>query len=120
MGDHRGPDGGPLHLAEPEGEGVGDVLLFDRNLANEELPRLAVVVGEALRAQARLGAIGRLREAPRATGRTFPGAAFGAPGVGLIIRAALWVVERHVPVLLEVREGAARGVDRQVGEVRAT
>ena len=47
---------GPLDLAQLEHQRVADVLLLDRRLADEELPRLAVVVGKALRAQPQLRA----------------------------------------------------------------
>ena len=44
----RATDVGRLDLAELEDERVGDVALLHRGLAHVELPRLAVVVGEAL------------------------------------------------------------------------
>ena len=61
LADHR-----RLHLAQFEGQRRGDVVLFAPRLADEELPRLAVVIGKALGAQPALGAlldIGERREA---------------------------------------------------------
>ncbi len=48
---------GALDLAQLEHKRVADVLLLDRRLADEELPRLAVVIGEALRTQPHLGPV---------------------------------------------------------------
>ena len=48
---------GGLHLAQFEGQRVRDVALLGRRLADVELPRLAVVVGEALGADALLRAL---------------------------------------------------------------
>ncbi len=59
VGDHASPDVGALDLAQLEHEGVDDVLLLDRLLAAEELAGLAVVIGEALRADPTL--VTRLR-----------------------------------------------------------
>ena len=56
MRDHPLADDRRLHLAQFEGQRGGDVVLLGRGLADEELPRLAVVVGKAFRAQANLGA----------------------------------------------------------------
>ena len=39
---------GVFDLAQLEGQRGGDMVLLRRGLADEELPRLAVVVGEAL------------------------------------------------------------------------
>ncbi len=41
-----------------------------------------------------------------------------APAVGLVVHTARRVAHGHVAVLLEVVHRAARGVDRDVGEVR--
>ena len=49
VGDHPGADAGLLALAQLEHEGVDDVGLLDRGLADVELAGLAVVVGEASR-----------------------------------------------------------------------
>ena len=50
VGDHPLADVDALALAQLEDEGVDDVVLLDRCLADEELAGLAVVVGERLRA----------------------------------------------------------------------
>lgn len=55
MRDHPLADHRRLHLAQFEGQGVGDVALLGRRLADEELPGLAVMVGKALGADAQLG-----------------------------------------------------------------
>ncbi len=47
VGDHPFTDILPLAFAELEHQGVADMLLLDIGLADEELPRLAVVVAEA-------------------------------------------------------------------------
>ena len=121
VGDEAGADVRPLHLAELEGEGVGDVLLFDRGLADEELSRLAVVIGEALGSEARLLGGDRLGEAPEASRRILARAAFRLrPAVRLVVRPPRRIAHRHVPVLLEVSHRALGRVDRNVGEVGRT
>ena len=47
--DHARADRRGLNLAQLEGQGVGDVVLFGLGLADVELPGLAVVIGERLR-----------------------------------------------------------------------
>src|SRR6202012_2969634 len=54
-GHHAGPDLLPLALAQLERERLRDMRALDVGLADVELARLAVVVGEALRAQPPLG-----------------------------------------------------------------
>ena len=112
LADHR-----RLHLAEFEGQRVGDVMLLAAGLADEELPRLAVVIGKAFGAQPALGAlldIGKRREAAlRGFARAF------AERVRLVIDAPDRIAHRHVAVLLEMGERAFRRIDRNMGEVRA-
>ena len=90
-------------------------------LAEEELPGLAVVVGEALRPQPPL----RRRPPPRRTtvkpsaGSSRGPRCVAGPRVRLVVHPPDRVDHRHVAVLLEVGERALRRVDRQVGEVRA-
>ena len=57
MRDHALPDHRCLNLAQLEREGGCDVRLLTRGLADEELARLAVMIGEALGAQTALGTL---------------------------------------------------------------
>ena len=94
--------------------------LLDLGLAEIELPRLAVVVGEGLRAHPSLLPLLLGGKRVEALLRRLARAAGGAaPGIRLVIDPALRIDERHVAVLLEVMERAFRRVDRQMGEVRA-
>ena len=68
-GNHPLADVNTSDLAQFEDEGVDDVLLFNTGLANEELTRLAVVIGEALRPQPGLLARFRRAMAGEAEGR---------------------------------------------------
>ena len=92
--------------------------LLGRGLADEELPRLAVVVGEALR---RAAAPWRPPSASAKRAEAALGNSRGpfAPGVRLVVHAADRIAHRHVAVLLEMVERAFRRVDRDVREVRA-
>ena len=120
VGNHAGADAGLFALAQLEHEGVDDVLLLDRCLADVELAGLAVVVGEAQGADPLLGAVDRLGVAAVAADRILPWAAgLPAPRVGFVVDPPDRVDEGHVAVLLEVGDGALGRVDRQVGEVRA-
>ena len=94
------------------------MLLFDLGLADVELPRLAVVVGERLRAHALLGAADLFGVAFEPNLGVFTRAAIVAPAVRLIVHTTLWVVHRHMAVLLKMVERAFRRVDRNMGEVR--
>ena len=115
--DHALADHRRLHLAELEGQRGDDVVLLGPGLADEELPRLAVMIGEGFAAHALLDAVHRLGErAVAALGRF---ARPLAPGVRLVVHAALRIAHRHVAVLLEMRERALGRVDRQVREVGA-
>ncbi len=58
-------------LRQLEHQRIADVLLLDQGLANEELARLAVMVGEAFRADALLGTIRPLRRSWEAARRIF-------------------------------------------------
>ena len=69
-----------LDLAQLEHERVADVALLDRVLAQVELPGLAVVVGEALRAQPPL--LAALLGGERLGSRS-PGSSRGPPTSGL-------------------------------------
>ena len=108
---------GGLDLAKFEGQRHGDVPLLWRGLAVEELPRLAVVVGEAFRAQPDLLAFLGIGEGAEAALRRFARAF--AERVRLVVHAADRIAHRHVAVLLEMVERAFRRVDRDVREVRA-
>jgi hypothetical protein len=55
--DHALADVHPLALGELEYQGVADVLLLDRRLADEELAGLAVMVREAARPLLDLAAV---------------------------------------------------------------
>src|SRR3546814_9097930 len=109
-----------LDLAQLEGERRRDMSTLDLGLADVELPRLTVMVGETLGADAtflalflcRVGGEALVRRLARPTGGT-------APGIGFVVRAPLRIEEGHVPVLLKMMERAARRVHRQLREVRA-
>jgi hypothetical protein len=104
-------------LAEFEGEGGCDVALLRRCLADEELPGLAIVVGEAFRAQPGLGALLFGWEGTVAARRRFTRSF--VERIRLIIHPPDRIAHRHMSILLEIREGTLRRVDRQMGEIRA-
>ena len=72
-----------------------------RGLADVELPRLAVVVGEALGPDAALLARFGNRSGMKAVGRRFAGRVF-RQGVGFIRNTAHRLRHLHVPVALMV------------------
>src|SRR5690349_13060103 len=100
MGDDPRAGVRPLAFVELEHERAGDVLLLDRCLAHIELPRLAVLVGETLRAQPGLGALDGLGIAAEAADRVLPRAALRAPAVRLVVDASLGIDHRHMAILL--------------------
>ncbi|VTZ63650.1 conserved hypothetical protein [Sinorhizobium medicae] len=117
MRDHPLTDHRRLDLAQFEGQGVGDVPLLGWRLADEELPCLTVMVGEAFSADAELRSLLlRSKVSEAFDGRL---ARSLAPGIGLVVRAPDRVAHGHVAVLLKVMEGTFRRVDRKVGEIRA-
>src|SRR3546814_15131893 len=89
-------DGGRLDLAQLEGERRRDMSTLDLGLADVELPRLTVMVGETLGADAtflalflcRVGGEAIVRRTARQTGRT-------APRIGFVVRAPLRFEEGH-------------------------
>ena len=95
--------------------------LFDLGLGAEEQPCLAVVIGEAFSAQPDLFALDWNRRGAETALGIFTRAAVLArlgQAVGLIVGAALWHSHLHMPVALEVLEGAALGlIDRDLVEV---
>src|SRR5262249_18439769 len=105
-----------LALAEFEDKGVLDMRLLGVGLADKELPRLAIVVGELFAAHALFWCVDGLGKAAKARRRL---AWAFAPRVGLIINPALGVYHRHLPILLQRMERAFRRVDRKVGEIWA-
>ena len=117
VAEHALADRHGLDLAELEGEGADDVALLRLAHRAEELPGLAVVIGEALGADALLVARLLLR-----VGRK---AAFGAlarPGrieaVRLVGDASGGNVLALDAVALEVAHRAARPVDLELVEIR--
>ena len=110
----------PLDLAQLEHQRVANVLLLDLLLAAEEHAGLAVMIGERLRADARLWPLNRRGKTLEPQRRVLARPALRAPAVGLVVGAPLGVGRRHVTVLLEVHHRAARRVDRDVGEVGST
>src|SRR5215813_7476797 len=118
MRDHPGTDRQRFHLAQFEGERLGDVLLLALRLTYVKLPCLAVMVGEGLRADAQFGPLcgsgvgvkALLRRFARTTG-------FTGPGIRLVVSPACRIVHSHVPVLLEMMHRALGRVDRNMGEV---
>jgi len=91
--------------------------LLRRGLADVELPRLAVMVGEALGPQPHLLALFLGREVAEALDRRFTRAL--APGIRLVVDPADRIAHRHVPVLLEMGKRTFRRIDRDMGEVRS-
>ena len=115
-----GANVGAFDLRQLEDKRVADMLLLDRGLAHEELPRLAIVVGEALGADAPLGAFGLFGEARKAARGILARAAVRrSPAVRLVIGAADGVSHRHMTVLLEMRHRAFGRIDRDMGEIGA-
>src|ERR1700738_4871104 len=117
MRNHPFPDHGCLHLAELKGQRGRDVMLLAAGLADEELPRLAIVVSETFRAQPAFRAlfdIGKWREAAV---RGFPGTL--AERVRLVIHVPDRITHSHMPILLEMVKRAFRRVDGNVREIRA-
>src|ERR1700754_4857200 len=92
-------------------------MLLASGLADEELPRLAVVIGKALGAQPALGALLDVRKRHKTALGGFTRAF--AERIRLVIHTANRIAHRHVTVLLEVVERALRRIDRDVGEIRA-
>src|ERR1035437_1538327 len=88
-------------------------------LAEIELPRLAVVVGEALGADAALLASLSYRSAMKAVGWRLAWRVL-RQGVGLIRNAARRLRHLHVPVALLVGEWALGRIDRNLVEVGRT
>jgi hypothetical protein len=120
MGNHALPDIGPFDFAQLEHQRIAEMLLLNGRLADEEEPRLAVVIGEAFRPQPDLGAFFGVRETAKAYLWIFTRAAISAPAVRLVVGPALGVAHRHMPVLLEVSERTARRIDGDVREVGTT
>src|SRR5450759_3930074 len=90
-----------------------------RGLAEIELPRLAVVVGEALGTNAAFLACFSYRSAMKAFGRRFAWRVL-RQGVGLIRNTARRLRHLHVSVALLVGERALRCVDRDLVEIGRT
>ena len=88
MAQHALADRDGLDLAELEGEGADDVALLRLRQGAEQKPRLAVMIGEALRPQPDLLAGFRRAMAGEAQGRILP-RALGIQAVGLIGDPAL-------------------------------
>src|SRR3546814_10116686 len=102
-------DGGRLDLAQLEGERRRDMSTLDLGLADVELPRLTVMVGETLGADAtflalflcRVGDEALVLRLARPTGGT-------APGIGFVVRAPLRIEAGHLPFLPKMMERASR------------
>src|ERR1035438_6407054 len=106
-------------LGKLKHERRGDVRLLMRGLAEIELPRLAVVVGEALGTDAAFLACFSYRSAMKAVGWQFAWRVF-RQGVWLIGNAARGLFHLHVPVALLVGKRALGGVDRDLMEIGRT
>ena len=106
-----------FHLGKLEGQRHGDMPLLRRGLAVEELPRLAVVVGEALGTQPDLLPFLRLGERPEPALRRFARAF--SERIRLIVHATDRIAHRHMPILLEMVERTLWRVDRNVSEIGA-
>src|ERR1035437_10082424 len=106
-------------LGKLKHQGRGDVRLLIRGLAEIELPRVAVVVGEALGTDAAFLACFSYRSAMKAAGWRFAWRVF-RQGVWLIGNTAHRLFHLHVPVALLVGERALGGVDRDLMEIGRT
>src|SRR5664280_606017 len=93
--------------------------LLIRGLAEIELPRLTVVVGEALGTDAAFLASFGYRSAMKAVGRRFAWRVF-RQGVGLICNTACRLLHLHVSVALLVGERALGCVDRDLVKIGRT
>src|SRR3546814_20100978 len=106
-------DGGRLDLAQLEGERRRDMSTRDLGLADVELPRLTVMVGENLGADAtflalllcRVGGEALVRRIGRHTGGT-------APGRGFVSRSPLRIQEGPMHILLKMMDERKREVER--------
>src|SRR5215471_18025807 len=120
MRDHTGADRQPFHLAQFEGERVGNVLLLALRLADVKLPCLTVVVGEGLRADAQFRSLSGSRVGVKTLlGRFARTAGPAIPGIGLVVHPPCRIVHGHVPVLLKMMYRALGRVDWNMGEVWA-
>ena len=117
MRDHALADRRRFDLAEFERQSGGDVLLLAHGLADEELPRLAVVVGEAFGAQPALGALFDVSERRETALRRLPAVLrrTNSAGSWRVRPDCAWPYGRPAGN----GERAFRRVDRDVGEVRA-
>ena len=118
VADHDFADVRMFDLGKLEYQCRGDMRLFVRGLAEIELPRLAVVVGEAFGADAAFLARFRDCGAVKALGR-FPRRVVGQ-GVGLIGDPARRLRHLHVSVTLMVGKRALGRVDRDLVEIGRT
>src|SRR5262245_54474958 len=118
MRDHPGADRQRFHLAQFEGERIGDVLLLTLRLTYVKLPCLAVVVGEGLGTDAQFGPLCDSGVRAKALlGRFAWAAGSTSPGIRLVVCPACRIVHSHVPVLLEMMHGTFGRVDRNMREV---
>ena len=113
-------DVGPLDLAQFEHDRIADMLLLDRHLADIELPRLAIMIGETLRPDPLLGTVLDRGDTDETLGRVFARTTlFGAPAIGLVIGPTLGIAHRHMPVLLEMGHRAFGRIDGDMRKVGA-
>ena len=119
VADHRLAHVHMFDLGKLKHQRRGDVRLLIRGLAEIELPRLAVVVGEALGTDAAFLAGFSDRGAVKALGRRFARRVF-RQGVGLIGNPARRLRHLHVSVALLVGERALGRVDRDLVEIGRT
>src|SRR5690606_31332529 len=117
MSDHAASNSRVLHLTEFEDKGVSNMLLLDRQLADIELPRLAVMIGKSLRAHSNLIAGNRFGKAGKAGLGVFTWA--DTPAVWFIVNAPDRVAHSHVAVLLKMCHWTFRRIDRDMGKIRA-
>src|SRR5688500_18880246 len=122
MSNHAAADSERLNLAEFENQRVGDMILLGVGLAHVELARLAVMIGESLRPDAKSGAVLFGGERVKSVlGRLARTAGLAGPGVRLVVHASFGIGRsRHMAVLLKMSERALGRVDRDMREVGAT
>ena len=119
VAQHAGPDGNRLDLAQLERKGADDMSLFGLGHRTEEQACLAVMIGEAVRANAQLVA-GFLRGISREAGRGIFARCLRSETVRFVGHAPGGNILSLDAVALKIAHRAARAVDLQLVEVRPT
>src|ERR687897_70508 len=96
------------------------MVLLGLSLTHVKLSRLAVVIGESFRPDAKLGSLLLRRERTEALlgGLTGP-AGLAVPGIRFVVYSSFRIRQGHVPVLLKMSEGTFGSVYWDMREVGA-